>query len=50
MPSSRGRTSNTSTETSPRNFFYDKAKLLRRDGDRWDREIAKNLELDAPYR
>ena len=30
-------------------LFYDKAKLLE-NGDRWEREIAKNLELDAPYR
>jgi len=26
-----------------------KAKLLT-NGDRWEREIAKNLALDAPYR
>ncbi len=30
-------------------LLYDKAKLLA-NGDRWEREIAKNLELDAPYR
>ena len=30
-------------------LFYDKAKLLE-NGDRWEREIARNLELDAPYR
>ena len=30
-------------------LYYDKAKLLD-NGDRWEREIAKNLELDAPYR
>ena len=30
-------------------LFYDKAKLLA-NGDRWEREIARNLELDAPYR
>jgi NADH-quinone oxidoreductase subunit I len=30
-------------------LYYDKAKLLA-NGDRWEREIAKNLELDAPYR
>ena len=29
--------------------YYDKARLLA-NGDRWEREIAKNLELDAPYR
>ena len=30
-------------------LYYDKAKLLA-NGDRWERLIAKNLELDAPYR
>ncbi len=30
-------------------LLYDKARLLD-NGDRWEREIAKNLELDAPYR
>ena len=30
-------------------LFYDKAKLLA-NGDRWEREIAKSLALDAPYR
>jgi NADH-quinone oxidoreductase subunit I len=30
-------------------LFYDKAKLLA-NGDRWETEIARNLELDAPYR
>ena len=30
-------------------LFYDKDKLLA-NGDRWERTIAKNLELDAPYR
>jgi NADH-quinone oxidoreductase subunit I len=30
-------------------LYYDKAKLLA-NGDRWEREIAKNLELDTPYR
>ena len=30
-------------------LFYDKAKLLA-NGDRWEREIARNLALDAPYR
>ena len=30
-------------------LLYDKEKLLA-NGDRWEREIAKNLELDAPYR
>ena len=30
-------------------LYYDKARLLD-NGDRWEREIAKNMELDAPYR
>jgi NADH-quinone oxidoreductase subunit I len=30
-------------------LLYNKDKLLA-NGDRWEREIAKNLELDAPYR
>ncbi len=30
-------------------LFYDKDRLLA-NGDRWEREIAKNLELDAKYR
>ena len=30
-------------------LFYDKDRLLA-NGDRWERLIAKNLELDAPYR
>ena len=30
-------------------LFYDKAKLLA-NGERWEAIIAKNLELDAPYR
>ena len=30
-------------------LYYDKSRLLE-NGDRWEREIAKNLELDAPYR
>ena len=30
-------------------LLYDKEKLLA-NGDRWEREIARNLELDAPYR
>src|SRR5437899_12834753 len=36
--------------TEPREeLYYDKQKLLD-NCDRWEREIAKNLELDAPYR
>ncbi|WP_138380152.1 NADH-quinone oxidoreductase subunit NuoI [Luteithermobacter gelatinilyticus] len=30
-------------------LMYDKEKLLA-NGERWEREIAKNIELDAPYR
>src|ERR1700732_1028327 len=30
-------------------LYYDKAKLLA-NGDRWEREIAKAIELEAPYR
>ena len=30
-------------------LFYDKEKLLA-NGDRWEAEIARNLELEAPYR
>jgi NADH-quinone oxidoreductase subunit I len=30
-------------------MFYDKEKLLA-NGDRWEAEIARNLELEAPYR
>ncbi len=37
-----------STETREE-LFYDKARLLA-NGDRWEVEIARNLELDAPYR
>jgi len=37
-----------STETR-KELFYDKEKLLA-NGERWEAEIARNLELDAPYR
>ena len=37
-----------STETREE-LFYDKQKLLE-NGERWEAEIARNLELDAPYR
>src|ERR1700742_4251133 len=30
-------------------LYYDKAKLLA-NGDRWERDIAKSIELDAPHR
>jgi formate hydrogenlyase subunit 6/NADH:ubiquinone oxidoreductase subunit I len=36
------------TET-PEELYYDKERLLE-NGDRWEREIAKNISLDAPYR
>jgi NADH-quinone oxidoreductase subunit I len=29
--------------------LFDKERLLA-NGDRWEREIAKNIALDAPYR
>ena len=37
-----------STETREE-LFYNKEKLLE-NGARWEAEIARNLELDAPYR
>ncbi|MCW4114525.1 NADH-quinone oxidoreductase subunit NuoI [Aurantimonas sp. MSK8Z-1] len=37
-----------STETREE-LYYDKDKLLA-NGDRWEREIAQNIALDAPYR
>ena len=30
-------------------LYYDKERLLA-NGDRWEREIARNIALDAPYR
>ena len=36
------------TET-PEELYYDKNRLLA-NGDRWERAIAKNISLDAPYR
>ena len=30
-------------------LYYDKEKLLA-NGDRWEREIANNIAMDAPYR
>ncbi|MEX2616098.1 MAG: NADH-quinone oxidoreductase subunit NuoI [Alphaproteobacteria bacterium] len=30
-------------------LFYDKAKLLA-NGDRWEAELAANIEMDMPYR
>ncbi|CAN5338076.1 NADH-quinone oxidoreductase subunit NuoI [soil metagenome] len=43
-----GPTFEFATETREE-LYYDKERLLA-NGDRWEREIAKNLELDAPYR
>ena len=37
-----------STETREE-LYYNKSRLLA-NGDRWEPEIARNLELDAPYR
>ena len=37
-----------STETREE-LLFDKERLLA-NGDRWEREIAKNIALDAPYR
>jgi NADH-quinone oxidoreductase subunit I len=37
-----------STETREE-LYYDKEKLLA-NGDRWERELARNIALDAPYR
>ncbi|KQT60458.1 MULTISPECIES: NADH-quinone oxidoreductase subunit NuoI [unclassified Aureimonas] len=37
-----------STETREE-LYYDKERLLA-NGDRWEREIAENIALDAPYR
>jgi NADH-quinone oxidoreductase subunit I len=37
-----------STETREE-LFYDKDKLLA-NGERWEREIARNIAVDAPYR
>ena len=36
------------TET-PEELYYDKERLLA-NGDRWERAIAKNISVDAPYR
>ena len=37
-----------STETREE-LYYDKERLLA-NGDRWEREIARNLQRDAPYK
>ena len=43
-----GPNSEYATETREE-LYFDKERLLA-NGDRWERQIAKNLELDAPYR
>lgn len=43
-----GPNSEFATETREE-LYFDKDRLLA-NGDRWERQIAKNLELDAPYR
>jgi NADH-quinone oxidoreductase subunit I len=43
-----GPNSEFATETREE-LYYDKARLLD-NGDRWERQIAKNLELDAAWR
>jgi len=30
-------------------LYFDKQRLLE-NGDRWEREIARNMAIDAPYR
>ena len=37
-----------STETREE-LYYDKERLLA-NGDRWERELARNIKMDAPYR
>jgi len=44
----RGPNFEFATETREE-LYYDKAKLLA-NGDRWERELAKSIELDALYR
>ncbi len=43
-----GPNSEFATETREE-LYYDKQRLLE-NGDRWEREIARALEMDAPYR
>jgi hypothetical protein len=47
-PSSWDLTSSSRPET-PEELYYNKERLLA-NGDRWERAIAKNISLDAPYR
>jgi NADH-quinone oxidoreductase subunit I len=48
MPSSWDLTSSSRPET-PEELYYNKERLLA-NGDRWERAIATNISLDAPYR
>jgi NADH-quinone oxidoreductase subunit I len=36
-------------ELALRRYYYNKERLLA-NGDRWERAIARNISLDAPYR
>ena len=44
----QGPNSEFTTDTREE-LLFDKERLLA-NGDRWERQVAKNLELDAPYR
>jgi hypothetical protein len=45
----RGRPELRVLDRDAEELFYNKERLLA-NGDRWEAEIARNLELDAPYR
>ena len=47
-PLSKGPNFEFATETREE-LLFNKEKLLA-NGDRWEREIAQNIALDAPYR
>ena len=40
---------NFESRPNTRGLYYNKERLLA-NGDRWERAIAKNISLDAPYR
>jgi NADH-quinone oxidoreductase subunit I len=44
----RGPNFEFATETREE-LYYDKDRLLA-NGDRWEREIARNIAIDSPYR